>query len=257
MPGRSAAVLGSGPATAATAANRQAAARPQGTSRAGSERRGHPALPPQAAVECGFRLTAHRWSIGLLLAPEGSAEAPRPVLDVVQQFGWRKHGEVRPDQAQDRHGPVQRVGAHSQPATLAVDVRNLDPPADTIANGQSRSLDEHLDGGGRGKVVDPGAHEGRGVRGRQTSRGEPIAGAVGALEPVQPEAAPVMPSQVGGDEVPAAAVGITCATLVRAHTDDSAVPATALCAAACSPTTRATASSSRTSGGSAAPAASR
>ena len=52
-------------------------------------------------------------------------------------------------------------------------------------------------------------------------------------------------------------VGITCTTFASARTDDSAMPSTALSAAACSPTASATASSSSTSrGGSAAPAAS-
>jgi hypothetical protein len=51
--------------------------------------------------------------------------------------------------------------------------------------------------------------------------------------------------------------GITGTTLASARTDASATPATPLCAAACRPTANATASSSSsTSGGIAAPAAS-
>ena len=51
--------------------------------------------------------------------------------------------------------------------------------------------------------------------------------------------------------------GMTWTTLASARTEDSAMPSTALCAAACRPMTRATASSSSTSsGGSAVPAAS-
>jgi hypothetical protein len=51
--------------------------------------------------------------------------------------------------------------------------------------------------------------------------------------------------------------GITWMTLASARTDDSAMPSTGPCAAACNPTASATASSSSTTnGGSAAPAAS-
>ncbi|CDR10904.1 predicted protein [Streptomyces iranensis] len=52
-------------------------------------------------------------------------------------------------------------------------------------------------------------------------------------------------------------LGITCTTLASTRTEDSAMPSTAPSAAVCNPTARATASSSSiTSGGSTAPAAS-
>ena len=72
------------------------------------------------------------------------------------------------------------------------------------------------------------------------------------------------PSQLAGTVIAPSActrrrnrAGITCTTLASARTDDSAMPSTAPCAAACRPRARATASSSSTtSGGSAEPAAS-
>src|SRR5690242_4922265 len=91
------------------------------------------------------------------------------------------------------------------PAPAGVDLGHRRPPADPLAYHAGGRLDDDLDVVSGPGALDPGPDEGGGVAARQLAGPEPDAGPVRRGEPVQPVAPPVLPVQVIGHQVPAAA----------------------------------------------------
>ena len=131
------------------------------------------------------------------------AEPAAPVVHPVEQLGRRYHLEIRADRAQRHGGPVQRVGGHPDPAAGGADVLDGGPPADPLAHGRRRSIDQDLHVVDGERAVDAGPDEGGGVGGRQVARPEPGPGAAWPAEAIEAERAPVMAGEVVTDQVPA------------------------------------------------------
>ena len=115
------------------------------------------------------------------------------------------HLELGAQGAQGQQRPVQRIHRHPQQAAPLVDRLDLRPTADPIAHRRRRGVHQHLHLDRRTHPAHPGADELGGVGGGQLPGAEPGPGATRLGEPVQPEAAPVVPVQVVGHQVPAPA----------------------------------------------------
>ena len=119
-------------------------------------------------------------------------------------LGRAQHREVGLEAGQCHGRPDERVGAHPRPAaTIAVRLDGR-PGAEPSPDVVRRRIDHDLDGVRHGQLLDPRADEGRGVLRGQVPGSEPDAGGDGSLEAVESEAAPVVPPQVVGHEIPAA-----------------------------------------------------
>ena len=206
----------SGPTTS-TPRSRRSARRAPRCSRSRSTSRGAPATAPSATRRATWSASPRNASAdpgvpdhspGLpamppRLAGGGSGEAGGPLADVVGQLRRVDHLEVRAHRPEGERRPVERsevIRSRQRRSSTSSTVAHW--PIARVR--PSRRLDQRLDGVGRRGVLDARAYERRGVLGGQLPRAEPLARAPRPAEPVEPEAAPVVPGQVVGDQVPAA-----------------------------------------------------
>ena len=165
-PPRRAPRLGLGPVR--DLAGRDDGRRPAGAGRARA-RRGRRRRPSSRQVDAGWTWRRR--------GRRGPGEALPPRLHPVPQLRRTQHRELRPHRAERQQRPVQRVRRHPQAAAPVVDLLDVHPPADPLADRRRRRLDQRLD------LVVP-RRVPRCPRGRTPPRRRPAARAGGTGRPV-------------------------------------------------------------------------